>query len=214
PLGAGLSSSAALTVAAAAGLQALTPWQVEGRELADLAWRAEHDQVGVRCGRMDQTVAALAQTGHALLFETGSGRVTQLPMPHPILVVETGVSHRLTGGALNERRRECEEALTILRSHWKGLASLAALPPDALGSALPLLPGTLARRVRHVVTETARTRRAAGCLADGDMHGLGELLVAGHASLRRDYESTLPEAEAIVESAVRHGALGARLTGA
>src|SRR5690606_36022691 len=89
PLGAGLSSSAALTVAAAAGLQALTPWQVEGRELADLAWRAEHDQVGVRCGRMDQTVAALAQTGHALLFETGSGRVTQLPMPHPILVVET-----------------------------------------------------------------------------------------------------------------------------
>jgi len=214
PLGAGLSSSAALTVAAAAGLQALTPWQVEGRELADLAWRAEHDQVGVRCGRMDQTVAALAQTGHALLFETGSGRVTQLPMPHPILVVETGVSHRLTGGALNERRRECEEALTILRSHWKGLASLAALPPDALGSALPLLPGTLARRVRHVVTETARTRRAAGCLADGDMHGLGELLVAGHASLRRDYESTLPEADAIVESAVRHGALGARLTGA
>src|SRR5690606_25042202 len=85
---------------------------------------------------------------------------------------------------------------------------------DALGSALPLLPDALARRVRHVVTETARTRRAAGCLADGDMRGLGALLVAGHASLRRDYESTLPEADVIVESAVRHGALGARLPGA
>jgi galactokinase len=214
PIGAGLSSSAALTVSAARALAALAGRRLDARALAEVAFRAEHDQVGVRVGRMDQTVAALGRRGHALLFETATGQITEVPMPIQVLVIETGKSHRLTGGALNERRKECETALVRLRNRWPDLASLCALPPDDLPRAERLLPETLARRVRHLVTETARTRNAAASLREGDLARLGELLIAGQRSLRDDYQSSIPEADFIVDSAVRHGAFGARLTGA
>jgi galactokinase len=214
PIGAGLSSSAALTVSAARALSALAGRRLDGRAVAEIAYRAEHDQVGVLCGRMDQTIAALARPRHALLFETGSGEITEVPMPGRVLVIETGKSHRLTGGELNDRRRECETALTALRTRWPDLAALCALPAESLVDAERMLPETLFRRVRHLVTETARTRAAAGALRDGNYAVLGELLVAGQRSLMRDYESSIPEADLIVDSAVRHGAYGARLTGA
>ncbi|HEU4827560.1 MAG TPA: galactokinase [Gemmatimonadales bacterium] len=214
PIGAGLSSSAALTVGAARALSSLAGRRLDGRALAEIAFRAEHDHVGVKCGRMDQTIAALARPKHALLFETGSGEITEVPMPARVLVIETGTSHRLTGGALNDRRRECETALARLRARWPDLASLCALPHEALQEAESLLEPSLFRRVRHLVTETVRTRRAAAVLGAGDLVALGELLVAGHRSLAADYESSLPEADLIVDSAVRHGAHGARLTGA
>jgi galactokinase len=215
PIGAGLSSSAALTVAAAAALSGLAGSRLTADELADVAFRAEHDQVGVRCGRMDQTIAAHAWPGTALLFETATGELTRTPMPVEFWVVETGVSHRLTGGELNARRRECEDALARLRRDRPALRHLAELELDDLDDAQNAVGGgVLAKRVRHVVTETARTRAAARVLSDGDIPALGALLLAGHASLRHDYESTIPEADDIVESAVRHGAFGARLTGA
>ena len=135
-------------------------------------------------------------------------------MPERILVIETVKSHRLAGGALNERLRECENALATLRTRWPELPSLCALPQDALGEAESMLPPAHFRRVRHLVTETRRARRAAEVLRTGDLAGLGELLIAGQHSLAADYESSVPEADLIVESAVRHGAHGARLTGA
>lgn len=214
PIGAGLSSSAALTVSTARALSALAGRRLDGRSLAEIAYRAEHDQVGVRCGRMDQTIAALARPKHALLFETSTGEITEVPMPERILVIETGRSHQLTGGALNERRRECEEALATLRTRWPDLPFLCALPHESLGDAESMLPPALFRRVRHLVTETFRTRRAAEVLRAGDFAALGELLIAGQRSLEADYESSVPEADLIVASAVRHGAHGARLTGA
>ncbi len=214
PIGAGLSSSAALTVAAARALSALAGRRLDGRALAEIAYRAEHDQVGVRCGRMDQTIASLARPRHALLFETASGEISEVPMPGRVLVVETGRSHRLTGGELNARRSECEAALAALRARWPELDALCALPAASLGAAERLLPDALFRRVRHLVTETARTRRAAVALRAGDLAALGELLVAGQRSLATDFESSIPEADLIVDSAVRHGAYGARLTGA
>ena len=214
PIGAGLSSSAALTVSAARALSALAGRRLDGRALAEIAYRAEHDQVGVLCGRMDQTIASLARPKHALLFETATGEITEVPMPARVLVIETGKSHRLTGGALNDRRRECEAALSALRARWPELSALCALPPGRLGEAESLLSPVLLRRVRHLVTETARTRRAAAALTAEDLPALGELLVEGQRSLTSDYESSIPEADLIVESAVRHGAHGARLTGA
>jgi galactokinase len=214
PVGAGLSSSAALTVAAAKALSLLAGRRLQPAQLAEVAYRAEHDQVGVRCGRMDQTIAALGERGTALLFETGTGSIQRVPFPGRLWVVETGVSHKLTGGALNERRRECEEALALCRKWRPGLASLAALDPADLPEAAERLPAALLPRVRHVVTETARTRAAASALAGGDLARVGALLVEGHGSLRADYQSTIPEADAIVESAVGRGAYGARLTGA
>ena len=214
PIGAGLSSSAALTVAAAKALSLLAGKRLSPAALVEIAFRAEYHQVGVRCGRMDQTIAAHGQPGSALLFETASGRLQPVPLPGRLWILETGVSHRLTGGALNDRRRECEEALAFCREWRPGLLHLAQLTPEDLPEVERRLAPPLVPRVRHVVTETARTRKAAEVLAAGDLATLGQLLVQGHESLRVDYESTIPEADLLVFSAMRHGAYGARLTGA
>jgi galactokinase len=214
PIGAGLSSSAALTVATAKAFSLLAGKRLSPASLAEVAFRAEYHQVGVRCGRMDQTIAAHGERGSALLFETGNGTLQRVPFPGRLWVVETGLSHRLTGGSLNERRRECEEALAFCREWRPGLQYLAGLSPEDLPEMERRLPPPLVPRVRHVVTETARTRAAAMALAGSDLVRLGALLVEGHTSLRDDYDSTVPEADLIVESAVRHGAYGARLTGA
>jgi galactokinase len=214
PIGAGLSSSAALTVAAAAGLGRLAHVELTPAELVEIAYHAEHDRVGVRCGRMDQTIAAHARRGTALLFETAAGTIRYSPLPGHVWIIETGTSHRLTGGELNQRRCECEQALLVCRQRRPGLAHLADLQPADLPDLETILPAVLYRRVRHVVTEVARTRAAAEALDGGDMQTLGRLLVAGHNSLRVDYESTVPEADLLVESAAHHGAYGARLTGA
>jgi galactokinase len=213
-MGAGLSSSAALTVATTRALVALAGRRLSPERVADVAYRAEHDEVGVRCGRMDQTVASLARAGHALLFETGSGTVAHFPLPGKVWVFETGVTHRLTGGHLNERRQECEVAVGLVRDRGHRITHLAELKPEALPELLRAIPAPWAPRIRHVVTEVARTRAAARALAGRDFATLGKLLVEGHESLRVDYQSTCPEADHLVEAAVRHGALGARLTGA
>ena len=214
PIGAGLSSSAALTVATAKALSLLAGKRLSPVQLAAVAFRAEYHQVGVRCGRMDQTIAAHGQRGSALLFETATGRLQRVPFTSRLWVVETGLSHRLSGGSLNQRRRECEEALAFCRDWRPGLTFLAQLSLSDVPEMERRLPPPLVPRARHVITETARTRAAANALAAGDLERLGRLLVEGHESLRRDYESTIPEADLIVESAVAHGAYGARLTGA
>jgi galactokinase len=214
PIGAGLSSSAALTVALARALSLLAGRRLPPAQLVEVAFRAEYHQVGVHCGRMDQTIAAHAELRTALLFETATGALRQVPLPGRLWVIETGLSHRLTGGALNQRRRECEEALAFCREWRPGLQHLAQLSPSDLPEMERRLPPPLVPRVRHVVTETARTRAAANALAARDMSRLGRLLVEGHESLRDDYQSTIPEADFIVASALEHGAYGARLTGA
>jgi|1186.fasta_scaffold05103_2 galactokinase len=212
--GAGLSSSAALSVAAAAAVGRLADSRLSAEDLAEVAYRAEHDYVGVRCGRMDQTVVAHAAAGTAMLFETSTGVRRGYPVPFRTWVLSTGVDHTLADGGYNARRAECERALDLCRGRWPGLPSLAALEPEALPEAMEILPSPLDRRVRHVVTETARTRAAAAALERHDLVEVGRLLVEGHLSLRDDYECSVAEADLLVRSAVEHGALGARLTGA
>jgi galactokinase len=214
PTGAGLSSSAALTVATARALVALSGRRIAPARVAEIAYQAEHDEVGVRCGRMDQTVSALARAGHALLLETATGSVTHVPLQGKVWVIETGVVHRLTGGHLNERRQECETALRMVQDHGYRIDHLAQLEAGDLAHLLRVLPAPWGPRVRHVVTEVARTRAAARALAARDLAALGALLVEGHESLRRDFLSSCSEADCLVQAAVRHGALGARLTGA
>ena len=214
PIGAGLSSSAALTVSVARALTGLAGRRVPPELLAEVAYHAEHDEVGVKCGRMDQTISALARRDYALLFETASGRLEHVPLPSRVWVFETGVAHRLTGGELNTRRRECEEALRLVARRGPAARTLADVPYDDLAPLLRELPPPFSLRLRHVVTETDRTRRLAAALARRDLLTAGGLLVAGHASLRDDYQSTCPEADLLVDALVRHGAYGARLTGA
>jgi galactokinase len=214
PSGAGLSSSAALTVSLGRALAGLAGVKVAPETLIDIAYVAEHDEVGVACGRMDQTVSVLARPGHALLFETASGVVTHLPFPEKIWVLETGVSHRLTGGQLNARRQECEAALKLVREQGLPVSQLAEISPADLPRLLRAIPVPWQQRLRHVVTETDRTRQAAQAILAQDWNRLGALLLAGHESLRHDYQSSCAEADLLVDSAMRHGALGARLTGA
>ena len=214
PVGAGLSSSAALLVAAARALIALTDARVAPERLARLAFQAEHDEVGVKCGTMDQTIVALAQSGHALLFETGRGAMRQLPFPGQVWIFETGVVHELRGGELNRRRAECREALGMVRQAGLEVSALAEIPPGTLPWLEGQLPPPWVQRVRHLVTETARVHAAARALESRDMVEVGRLLVEGHASLREDYQSSCAEADLLVESLVHAGAHGARLTGA
>ncbi|MGH7734104.1 MAG: galactokinase, partial [Gemmatimonadales bacterium] len=214
PVGAGLSSSAALTVAAAKALSRLAGVPLRGPELVDIAFEAEHDEVGMPCGRMDQTIVTLGARGKALLYETATGAIVPEPCPGDIWVFDTGVSHRLVASAYPQRRRECAESLAILREQGFLAPHLAAFPPEELPRLLAALPAPHGRRVRHVITETARTRAAAEALGRGATERVGQLMVEGHRSLRDDYESSCAEADQLVDLALRHGAWGARLTGA
>jgi galactokinase len=214
PIGAGLSSSAALTVATARALVGLAGGRLPPAVLADIAYRAEHDEVGVRCGRMDQIVSAQARPGHAMLIETGSGAITHVPFDHSVWLLDTGIRHRLTDGQYNRRREECEVALRLVREQGQGVDHLGGIAMSELATLLRVIPAPWGLRLRHVVSETARTREAARALARHDLGEMGRLLVEGHESLRRDFESSCPEADYLVESALGHGALGARLTGA
>ena len=214
PAGAGLSSSAALTVSAAAALSTLAGKRLTPEALVDVAWRAETGYAGVRCGRMDQTVAVFGRAGKALEFDAGTGERRLVPFAGVVRLIDSGLRHALVAGEYEHRRIECEEALRRCRKLIRGLNSLAEVPVRALPRIRRELPRTLARRVRHVVTETARVRDAVDALRRGRPSQVGELLFAGHDSLRRDFESSCDEADAIVALARKSGAKGARLTGA
>jgi galactokinase len=206
PVGRGLSSSAALTMAVAAAALDLGGGEAD---LVAACQQAENAFVGAPTGLMDQLTLARAQPGRALLIDFQSLTVELLPLDvGPLVVVDTGVSHRNDDGTYAERRQACEAAAAVL-----GVASLRAVATtDALGT----LTGTLGRRARHVVTENERVRHAAGLLraTPADRGTLGAVLDASHRSLRDDYEVSWPEADATVDAARDAGAAGARMVGA
>src|SRR4051812_21884965 len=211
PPGAGLSSSAALEVAAAAALGAMAGAVLDPRRLAHVAYRAETEFAGVPVGIMDQTVVALAEEDHALFLDTRSLETEQVPFDPSsgdlhVVVVDSGVRRRLDDGRYAERRRQCEAAATALGVDLLRDATLEQVEAAAMDD-------TLKRRARHVVTEDERVLRAVDLLRAGDIPGLGPLLLASHASLRDDFEVSIPELDRIVEEAMARGALGARMTG-
>jgi galactokinase len=214
PIGAGLSSSAALTVSVAKALAALAGAKLAGRQIAGVAFRAEHDHVGVPCGVMDQTIAALAKPGHALLVECASLEVRQIPFRGRLLLVDTGVRHDLRDGALDERRAECEAAVKRLKVELPELVWLASWPAEWLARLKRALKEPIRSRAVHVVGETARTRFAAQLLRHGQLKRFGQLMYESHESCRRLYACSAPELDLVVAAAKRAGALGARLTGA
>ena len=214
PVGAGLSSSAALTVAAARALASLAGAKLTGRQIAGVAFRAETDHVGVRCGVMDQTIAALAKPGHALLLECASLEARQIPFRARLLLVDTGTRHDLAAGGLNARRAECEAAVKRLKVELPELVWLASWPAEWLLRLKRALKEPLRARAVHVVGETARARFAAQLLGQRKLKPFGGLLYESHESCRRLYECSAPELDTVVHAAKRAGALGARLTGA
>ncbi len=205
PIGAGLSSSASLLVAALRMWDRLYALRLTPSGIARLAWDAETRGIGKPVGPMDPFAIALGRPGHALLFDCTRlrGRLMRLP-PAYAVVFHSGVSRALARSEYGRRRAECERAAGRL-----GVKRLAS----ARAADLAKLRGVALERARHVVTECARVRSAARALKRGDASALGRLLTASHASLRDDFDVSLPEVDRRVEDALVAGALGARMVG-
>ena len=212
PVGAGLSSSAALETATAFALARLFGHDIPPQRLALLGTRAEREFVGVASGIMDQQASALGAAHQAVHIRCDTGAYEHVSFDDAVLIFDTGVRRALADSAFNDRRAECQAALTRLRSLRPSLPSLAAADLDLLREAH--LPPPLDRRARHVVTEMSRVRAVVDALRVGGTLP-GEALFASHESLRVDYECSSPELDAFVDRA-RHteGITGARLTGA
>ncbi len=217
PVGAGLSSSAALEVATAAAWRDLCAPDIAPVELALLCQRAESEFVGMKCGIMDQFIAALGASGHALLIDCRSLDYERVPLPPgmSVVVCDTMKRRGLVDSEYNQRRRECEQGVERLRRRLPQVRALRDVTSEDLARLGHELPATVLRRCRHVVSENERTLQAVAALRSGDVRRAGRLMDLSHASLRDDYEVTCAELDAMVEIArgIR-GCLGARMTGA
>ena len=219
PRGSGLSSSAALEVAAAKAFMAVSGQldALDGPTVALVAQRAENEFVGVNCGIMDQFISVLGRAGHALLIDCRSldYELTPFPADASLVIGNTKASRSLASSAYNERRQECETGVELLRPYLPGITALRDVTSDALEANKDHLPETIYRRCRHVVSENERVLAMADALGRGDLSAAGRLMDASHASLRDDYEVSSPALDAMVEAMHRApGCYGARLTGA
>ena len=217
PPGAGLSSSAALEVAVALALLAAARKSMPMRGVADLCRYAEHRFAGVPCGIMDQYASALAREGSALAIDCRDSSVRHVAWPQSnpaVLIVDTGIERKLAASAYAERVRECHEALRALSGPGRAGGWRDVAPADLLPIANQLKELQL-RRARHIVTENARTRHAITALEHDDCARFGKLMCESHASLRDDYDVSLPEIDRLVEDLCKlPGVFGAKLTGA
>ena len=216
PLGAGLSSSASIEVAAMLALLAAAGAELPRPAMALLAQRAENTYVGANCGIMDQFIACCGARDHALLLDCRSLAYKLAPIPHQLnlIICNTMVKHSHAGGEYNTRRAEVEQATAILRGHRPEIALLRDAAPADLEQWGHEMPLNVLKRARHIITDSLRAEAAAAALERGDLPALGKLMAEAHASYRDDFEASCPEADLMVELANRQpGLVGARLTG-
>jgi len=216
PIGAGLSSSAALEVAAGFALLTSSDRQIDLLQLAAICQRAENEYVGARCGIMDQFIACHGRTDRALMLDCRSLEYKYLPLPPELSVVicNTRVKHRVAGREYNQRRAECEEGVRLLRQWLPNVRALRDVTPQQFRAYSDRLPPTISKRCQHVVSENARVVEAASALTSGKLARLGDLMHASHVSLRDDFEVSCPELDGMVELALaQSGVVGARMTG-
>jgi len=226
PVGAGVSSSAALECSVALALCSLSGVSVEREKLALIAKRAENEFVGAPTGIIDQSAALLSRADHAMLLDCATLAITQVPFRPSeagvvALIVDTRVTHALVSGEYAARRAECEEAARLL-----GVAALGLVTD--IHAVERLADPVLRRRARHVITDSARARAIAYALQDdapyeglsetrrdeGEMYRfIGKLLTEAHLSLRDDFEVSWPEADVAVDAAIETGAYGAKMIG-
>jgi galactokinase len=214
PIGAGLSSSAALEVSLASALCATAGLELEPLALARAAQAAEHRAFGVPCGLMDQAASVLGRRGHAVLLDTGTleHRLVALPSGLAIVVVDSGRPRVLSDSRYAERRGELERAVAAIGGRSPSTLSVGEVETEAAAGRLNEVS---LRRLRHAVTENARVRAVVDVLESPqpDWQALGALFAEGHESLRRDFEVSTPELDLLVELAYDSGALAARMTG-
>ncbi len=212
PQGAGLSSSAALEVATARALIALTGADVPDLEVVEICHRAEQQWAGVNCGVMDQFTSVFGRAGQAIYLDCRTLDCIGVPIPENAVLIaaDSGVRHSLADSAYNERVRECDEAAYRL-----GVRKLRDIGYDEYFARIEELPERVRMRSRHVVTEIERTREAAAALEAGDLTRVGRAMNDSHESLRLDYEVSTPELDALVHAARGvPGVYGSRLSGA
>jgi galactokinase len=217
PIGAGLSSSAAVEVAFAKMWDALGDGRASDLELARLCQQAENAYVGVACGLMDPFTSLHGRRGHALLLDCRSfdWRIVPLPADTAIVISDTRVRRELAASEFNLRRQQCEQAVAILRRALPGARTLRDVSRTELERSRGDLPPLLFRRAQHVVEEIARVERVIPDVERGDAVALGRAMTAAHRSGRELYEVSCHELDVLVESAVHiEGCYGARLTGA
>ncbi len=216
PIGGGVSSSSAFTVAAATAYQHLADWSVEATALVKLTQAAENDATGLRGGIMDQFTARLGKADHALLIDCRSLEHHLVPMPPmTIVVADTRKPRSLAETAYNERRAQCEAGAAVIARHHPEVKALRDVTPEMLERYRGELSDVVYRRCRHVVTEDARVLECVEILKAGDVAALGEHVNASHVSLRDDYEVSCRELDTIVEIAWHTpGVYGARMVGA
>ncbi len=217
PLGGGLSSSASFELAVATALLRLADRSLPGPSLATICQRAEIRYAGVNCGIMDQFTVACCKRGNSILLDCRSLDAEQVAIPQSagMLIIDSGVKHRLPESAYNKRLDECAEAVNILSQDAPQIVALRDLKMDMLEMQKDRLGDLLYRRCRHVVSEIQRVRDAFAALQAGDLSNLGKLISASHASLRNDYEVSCDEVDQLVAIADQSpGVLGSRMIGA
>jgi galactokinase len=217
PVGAGMSSSAAVEVAFAYAWDQMCEFGMKLSDLALLCQKAENQYVGVNCGIMDQMISACGRAGHAMMLDTRTMERGYFHMPEGIAIVvaDSTVRRQLSGSEYNVRRAQCEQAVSILKEHYPDVTALRDVTPQQLERFQEELPEVVYRRARHVITENNRVLQVARDLYEGRIDHVGQLLLEGHRSLRDDYEVSIPELDTLVEAAAEvEGCYGARLTGA
>ena len=216
PMGAGLSSSAAVEVAAALALSDLSGIEMSPLEIAQLCQQSEIEFVGARCGIMDQFVACHGRAGHAVLLDCRSLEHREVPLPRGVRLAacNTMVRHTHASGEYNQRRAECERGVALIAARFPGVKSLRDVDAARLEACRADLPDVIFKRCRHVVSEDVRTRAFVAALERSDLDKLGPLMAASHASLRDDYAVSCAELDAMVDIAsTQPGVLGTRMTG-
>ena len=213
PLGAGLSSSAALECSVATAMNHLFDLGFNLEELARLTQKAENQYVGVPCGIMDQSVSLMATQGSALLLDCRDLTTKNIPFDVAssgleLLIIDTQAHHALTDGGYAERRASCESVVAKL-----GISSLRELSMEQLENSRGLLTETEFVRARHAVTEMKRVLESVEALSNSDFERVGQLINQSHISLRDDYTVSCPELDTAVEAALAAGALGSRMVG-
>ena len=213
PLGAGLSSSAALECSVATAMNHLFDLGFNLEELARLTQKAENQYVGVPCGIMDQSVSLMASQGSALLIDCRDLATTNIPFDVAsngleLLIIDTQAHHALTDGGYAGRRASCESVVAKL-----GITSLRELAMEQLENSRGLLTETEFIRAHHAVTEMKRVLECVDALSNSDFEKVGQLINQSHTSLRDDYTVSCPELDTAVEAALATGALGSRMVG-
>ena len=215
PFGGGLSSSAAVEVATATLIEAMTGVSLDPVTKALLCQKAEHEFAGVPCGIMDMFASTMARTDHLMLLDCRSQQIEHIPFVDPnvtVLIMNSNVKHELAGGEYAERRRQCESAAQKV-----GVNALRDITPYQIEANRGKLDPVEFRRARHVVTEIERTVTAAAAIRAGDWPTVGQLMYASHHSLRGDFQVSCDELDLLVnlahEIGPQGGVVGSRMTG-